>query len=313
MANSNEGKSVHLEVKEGERWGSLGQVQLLDDTVPAISTPPNDSGGTSSVSVMGHRDQLPRSVKRLLVSSQDRQRKLFYLFRHATQNQPNTNLLVLLHGAGDSHIPFDKLGQTMALPQTATLSIAALGYQQLPFGLGSTWFQEMDYETGQPLAETHSTRQESLLQATTQLYAVLEQLIVQEGWIIPERVFFLGYGAGAALAMQLCVAWHERGHSPLGGAVCVAGGAVVRDKISAPKMTTTEIKATPLLLMVGDKDDSFPPQRAKLLRQRYYSGCTQIHVEPSKEQGMIQSQSEMQKVMEFLSQRLVRLSALPSS
>lgn len=35
------------------------------------------------------------------------------------------NLLILLHGLGDTHIPFGRLGRSLKLPQTATLAIRA--------------------------------------------------------------------------------------------------------------------------------------------------------------------------------------------
>ena len=35
------------------------------------------------------------------------------------------NLLILLHGLGDTHVPFANLGKQLKLPQTATLAIRA--------------------------------------------------------------------------------------------------------------------------------------------------------------------------------------------
>lgn len=35
------------------------------------------------------------------------------------------NLLILLHGLGDTHIPFFKLGRQLKLPQTAVLAVRA--------------------------------------------------------------------------------------------------------------------------------------------------------------------------------------------
>ncbi|THU87365.1 hypothetical protein K435DRAFT_867374 [Dendrothele bispora CBS 962.96] len=44
------------------------------------------------------------------------------------------NLLILLHGLGDTHIPFSKLGKQFKLPQTAVLAIRAPEqYVSLPF------------------------------------------------------------------------------------------------------------------------------------------------------------------------------------
>lgn len=285
-----EGEKVHLEVQEGQDWQSVGSVQLLpDDTAtPEVTINP--------------RNQLPKSVKRILVGAANAQRKQYYLFRHAPSEQPNTNLLVLLHGAGDTHVPFDKLARTMALPQTSTLSLSAKDYENLPFDLGCTWFQEMDYATGTQLSE--AKQRYNLQVAATKLCAVMEELSLEQHWIIPERIFFLGFGAGAALAMQLCGLWSERGHVPFGGAICVAGGVVMDG--------TTTTTTAPILLMVGEKDDAFPPNRARLVKEHY--GNADVHVEPNKQQGMIQSPDEMKQVMEFLSKRLVRVSSsLPSS
>ena len=35
------------------------------------------------------------------------------------------NLLILLHGLGDAHVPFANLGKQLKLPQTATLALRA--------------------------------------------------------------------------------------------------------------------------------------------------------------------------------------------
>lgn len=294
MASTNDEKTVHLEVQEGGgQWHSAGQVQMLDEPASPASSLPTSF----------NREQLPTRLKRVL-SPDPKIRKHYYLFRHATDNQPNTNLLIFLHGAGDSHVPFDKLGQKMALPQTATLSISAKGYEKLPFDFGYTWFKEMDYATGMPLAVRDKMK--SLEIASAKLWGVLEELIIIGEWIVPERVFFLGFGTGAALAMQICVTWAERNRSPLGGAICVSGGAAEFHQASRPQ------PLTPMLIMSGEKDESFPPRYAEELKQSLGS-TTELFVEPNKGQGMIASENEMKRVMEFFSQRLVRMSSLPMS
>ena len=348
MANSGgESVQVNLELKVQDEscshasgdgipppssWKSVGPVQLLvdDKSTELFPDPSDNSRSRNNNHITGRRDQLPRSVKALLLPSstiisaaedkreRQRQRKASYLFRHAPAGQPNTNLLILLHGAGDTHVPFDKLGQTMALPQTATLALSAQGAlgESLPLQLGYTWLQEMDYTTGDLLPE--SQRQRNLEAAASKFYEFLLHLIVVEQWIIPERVFMLGYGAGGALAMQVCVLWNSPTDEPkqhngvatpsaLGGAICVAGGAS-----GIPIATAESSNATPILLMVGENDESFPPSIAKRLQQHYGHGkSVEVHIEPNKGQGMIQSPTEMHKVMEFLSQRLVRFSTMP--
>ena len=341
-----------------------------------------ESASVNNRNIVGHRDQLPRSVKRMLVGHDDnvdndqrqcdtndasmtKSRKHYYLFRHAPNGQPNTNLLILLHGAGDTHIPYDKLAQRMELPQTATLAISARRYQPLVYNLEQhcenyyTWFdREGNEEDGgdEPLESSSGSKQQqqqrrqprqglSLQNAARKLTKVLQQLIVTEQWIIPERVFLFGYGDGATLAMQVCECWaHEnpsfasqidehhpvstgggRGQqqqplqsvSPLGGAICVAGGSsnttkenvVHSDQRHQQRQSFVQrpIK-TPILLVVGEHDESFPPEQATKIQALYGKASVEVYIAPNKGQGMIQSESEMYKVMEFLSQRLVRIS-----
>jgi predicted esterase len=205
-------------------------------------------------------------------------RKDCYLFRHArNKDHSNTNLIIFLHGAGDTHRPFDKLGQTMALPHTATLSVSAQsgsdgsGYEELPFGLGFTWFQEMEYTTGMPLPNNHPLRIQSLRAATLKFTKVLDQLIQPDddddeeeeegsrcGWISPERIFLFGYGSGATLVHQICRSWssstnhyepatslssssqrHRR--LPLGGAICVCGGSTLKEEEEEEDPTMNEM------------------------------------------------------------------------
>jgi hypothetical protein len=52
------------------------------------------------------------------------------------------NLVIFLHGRGDSCQSLGHFGQQMQLPQTATLSLQAPG--QLPFKMGPTWLRDLD-------------------------------------------------------------------------------------------------------------------------------------------------------------------------
>ncbi|CAM9610239.1 unnamed protein product, partial [Phaeothamnion confervicola] len=54
----------------------------------------------------------------------------------------DSNLLILLHGLGDTHENFANLARKMALPQTATLALRAP--ITLPFELGYGWYQAFD-------------------------------------------------------------------------------------------------------------------------------------------------------------------------
>lgn len=293
MSNSDSStKTELLEIQEhsssGKKsWKSVGSVQVVDSVEAGIP----------------ERKQLPRRVKKLLAPVWEA-RKQYYLFRHAPNEGPNTNLLVLLHGTGDTHVPFDKLAQQMALPQTATLAISALDFVSLPLGMGYTWIEDMDFSTGEPWPLDHSRRRKSLEAAARKLLKVLEVLIQEAFWIAPERVFFLGYGSGAATAMETCSRWARQGYAPFGGTVCVGGGTLSQDKPSS-------CKQTPMLIMTGEKDDTFPPSVARQVMESYPTvgnGDSKLYVQLGKGQGMIQSREEMEQVMMFLAPKLVRVS-----
>lgn len=301
-------KQVHLEVQEGASdngetaWKDAGPVRLLD----SLQAPPRAAAAsnTSNTATCSNPTLLPKPAKEWLLSKHSirtkKDRQNLYLFRNAPDGGINTNLLLLLHGSGDSHRPFDKLAQTMSLPRTATLSIySRVCGIDLPFGLGSSWFQEMDYTTGNLLSRNHVTRNETLERTVEFLIELIQRLTTS--WV-PERIFMLGYGAGATVAIETCRLWTG---PPLGGAICVGmdglgGNATV---------SSSGNSGTPILLLSHDKKlldectSEYEAQRGKDL--------IRIYVQANK--GMISGPKEMDAVMEFLSERLVLAVQLPQA
>jgi predicted esterase len=225
-------------------------------------------------------------------------RQNLYLFRNAPDGGINTNLLLLLHGSGDSHRPFDKLAQTMSLPQTATLSInSRVCGIDLPFGLGSSWFQEMDYTTGNPLPRNHVTREQTPERTVDFMAELIQRLTTS--WV-PERVFMLGYGAGASVAVETCRLWTgRRSEEPFALAWTVW--------VALQQYPRASVRGTPILLLSHDKKlldectSKYEAQRGKDL--------VRIYVQANK--GMISGPKEMEAVMKFLSERLVLAAQLP--
>ncbi|KAJ0402254.1 hypothetical protein P43SY_008246 [Pythium insidiosum] len=131
------------------------------------------------------------------------------------------NLVVLLHGRGDSCRPFAQLARSMALPQTACVALQAP--EQLPFGLGPTWYHDLDDDCNVLSASTPHERRSRSLSATAGgfLARVLAALRDEYRWPL-DRVFLMGFAQGA------CVAWHAALtlRQRLGGVVLVGGGAV---------------------------------------------------------------------------------------
>ena len=58
--------------------------------------------------------------------SPPRERAIPVPFSYApSDDDVDENLLILLHGLGDTHVPFANLGKKLKLPQTATLALRA--------------------------------------------------------------------------------------------------------------------------------------------------------------------------------------------
>lgn len=304
---------VRLEVQSGSgEWCDAGSINLIDD-VGSLNI--LDNSNTSNVRAEIQHPQ--RRTKNLSTSVQQYLQINKYKYRHSSDGIDN-NLLIMLHGAGDTHEPYDKLAIQVALPQTATLAVSSRNVA-LPLDLGYTWFEEMD-GIGNPLANSDERRLSSLLRAVDWLEHLLSKLIGSEQdknnndetmtWI-PERIFLLGFSAGACLAMELCRAWRADGRLALGGAICVAGGiksqSLSRTINTAEPVSAISNQATDVLIIAGSNDETFSPQSASKAKELYVpSSKVQVHVERGKSHSMIGSRSEMTIVMEFLSKRMVK-------
>lgn len=337
--------TVRLEVKRGNenRWDDVGPINLVTDNIASISL---DSANNTTTGHHNHttptfpnsectdsdsrRKELPSRTQRLLGP----QSAHTYNYQHS-HDGVDENLLIFFHGAGDSHLPYSALGQKMQLPQTAILSLGASlslnlsseyynaphnlssKFVELPFDLGYTWFEELDYEfTGEPLPKDHPRRLKSLKRALDLLELIVCSLtgindanhkdVSESTTWIPERIFLFGFSAGGSLAMEMCRMWMNAGRLPLGGAICVAGGIQTEMKLLGMTKSNRQSKPTDVLIIAGERDEAYPKESALLSKQLYQPSNVQLHFQKGKGHSMIGSKDEMQLIMEFLSKRLVR-------
>ena len=300
-------------------WEDAGPINLLEDGMTSTNTIPSSSSTTTK----NLTKELPKRTQQILQSQSNH-----YKYQHSKEGI-DTNLLIFFHGAGDTHLPFDNLGKRMELPQTATLSLSASislnlpdggrgSFVQLPFGLGHTWFQEMDYTTGDKLSPNNTKRLTSLKHALKVLDPLICSLIgIQSDsnekrpsdvkddttWI-PERIFLFGFSSGACLAMEFARMWAIAGRMPLGGAICICGG--IHDNVESLGTSRKTDKKEPTDVLIITGDDDYPKKVAEQNKQLYGSSKVQIYNKKGRGNGMVNSKEEMQVVMEFLSKRLVR-------
>lgn len=314
------GSMTRLEVKQtdasgNEVWVDAGNVQVESELFGGRG------GGTTSPM----KKSLPGRLRSILAAGcqnkSERQSK--YLYRHSILDKINTNLMIFLHGAGDTHKPFDALGKKMSLPQTALLSISASScgddtFIKLPFDLGHTWFEEMDLRTGNDLPENHPRRLSTLDAAVIKINEIVEALI--ESWI-PERIFLFGFSAGACLVMETCLYRMTNRKRPLGGAICIAGGI----KRPLPKNQFSGCRSdgslknnkciTPILIITGSNDTRYSPSQMEnscdvynryATQQCNESSSVKTYVKAKKAHSMVESPDEMKVIMEFLAEKLIK-------
>lgn len=294
-----------------------------------------------------HRKELPMSLKQFLSpkATIKAHRKANYLYRHS-HDKIDTNLMIMLHGAGDTHESYHALAKKMNIPQCASLSIHAnsidQGFVTLPFQLGHTWFAELDYTTGQPLHRNNFKLTTSLDKAVHQLQSILSKVTLTGkgsnsnsdnlggGWL-PERIFLFGYSAGACLAMETCVQRALNRQLPLGGAICIAGGLHTAQNNTQDESEIESAATTPVLIIGGSADQTFPPSKVHAAVHKYNSftgtdtGTVAVtaasgagaggdvnrigaksFIVPGKGDGMIHTEGETKAIMEFCAEHMVR-------
>jgi predicted esterase len=171
-----------------------------------------------------------------------------------------SNLLVLLHGLGDSAANFAEFGRRLALPQTSLLSVTAPCC--LPFeDMGSGWYQAFDAD-GSPISEPvragDRRRCEGLRSAREALGALLRALVEKCNWRGHE-IFLLGFSQGGTVAVD--AATHLE--SPLGGVVGLSCACLLPEDKEGDGQS---VQRAPLLTLHGTADSVVPLQLARATR-----------------------------------------------
>jgi len=229
-------------------------------------------------------------------------------FYSPSKDGTDENLLVLLHGLGDTHGPFAKLGLQLKLPQTAILALRAP--DQVPF-LDEPSFQW--YPSFSPLGELLDNPNPS--PALDLLSQVLGYLTDHgEGgckWPA-DRIHLFGFAQGGSVALEAGLRWWKSKSnvnsqsyatsSGLGSIVSISGPL-----LSYPTLNSSSADArcpTPVLLVhrPPQAEDALPAGSVAAVKKGYRD------VSESKllKSGMPSSKEEWEPIMRFWSQRLSR-------
>ncbi|KAF8060498.1 histidine--tRNA ligase [Scenedesmus sp. PABB004] len=222
----------------------------------------------------------------------------------------NANLLLLLHGLGDTPAAFTALARRMALPQTACLALS--GPLRVPETHGGrAWFEsfEADGELIQP--RPGDTRRLHSLAATVSLVRqqLLPALSAAGGWA-PEQLQLLGFSQGGTVALELARAC--RGAACRLGGVVAVSAALLEEALDQPGSGGGGDDAggggggCDALITHGDADAVVPrPLVSRSVAALAAAGCAARLVPvPGKGHGMIGGEAEIRAVMEFWGARL---------
>ncbi|KAG8863169.1 hypothetical protein FRB96_009351 [Tulasnella sp. 330] len=111
------------------------------------------------------------------------------------------NLLILLHGLGDTHKPFANLGRSLKLPQTATLALKAPLQIPYLYEPAFQWYPSFD-QLGDLLTSPNPTG------AVNALTQTLMHLVSACGWPA-NRIHIFGFAQGGTVAAETALRWSQ--------------------------------------------------------------------------------------------------------
>jgi predicted esterase len=114
------------------------------------------------------------------------------------------NVLILLHGLGDTAANFIQFGRKLELPQTALAAIEAPF--PIPFFEGTSWWpRPFDMDTG----AMRPPNTNDIQSIRNQLFQYITREYIDTRGFEADRIFLLGFSQGGSIALDLAI------HSPI--------------------------------------------------------------------------------------------------
>lgn len=211
-----------------------------------------------------------------------------------SSSQTPVNVLLLLHGLGDTHHAFASLGRSLNLPYTVCISLC--GPSPLPPLLTGNdapsfhWGDDIlfDEHTGAVDLEAGFEKARKLL-----IQDVLRERLLGKCGFKERDVVMLGWGQGAMAALDAVA--KERGRE-FGGVVSVGG------RLPATSAQGGGKSKTPVLVLGGSRSSQVTKQALEAMRQCFEEV---EYVKWSKgEDSMPKNREEMLPIMRFFARRL---------
>ncbi|RDW61884.1 alpha/beta hydrolase [Aspergillus mulundensis] len=230
----------------------------------------------------------------------------------STTTRPPPNILLLLHGLGDTHTPFTRLASQLSLPETTVLTIRAPN--PLPFDLpGFHWGDDINFDS-----RTGALDMDAGFDKVTRLLLkdVISDVLVGICGYKLNEILVWGFGQGGMVGAVLAASLHERSRSE-GGGGGELGGVI---SIGAPYPLSLAGKVnkdgsgkgksrTPILLVYGRDSEAVTESAVK--RTQDVFAFVETHEYKRRGDTMPRSREEMTPIMRFLGRRLRSWQGVP--
>ncbi|KAI9306528.1 Phospholipase/Carboxylesterase-domain-containing protein [Cunninghamella echinulata] len=227
----------------------------------------------------------------------------------ASPDGVDTNILLLLHGLGDTLQPFFNLGNKLQLPQTAVMALQAPDLIPL-MGECYQWYPSFNMMTGEELSPSHPEQKKGII-TTGILLTELIQHLIQDCHYQAQHIFLFGFSQGGTVALNQVLQGPIRN---LGGVVSIAG---YEPFLSSSSQLPSVKYDGPILVLQGEKD---PVIGSKANGEKMFSqiknACTstnnnsdrlqQIFIPNKSEHSMPSNQSEWRYIHAFFAKHMPR-------
>lgn len=222
----------------------------------------------------------------------------------ASTPTPSPNILLLLHGLGDSAEAFTVFGRAMNLPETTVVAVQAP--TPLPLDLGGFhWGDDIAFDTSTGGLDMDA----GLTRSANILATVMRGALVQKCGYLLREITILGFGQGGMAGLAAARELGQKGSESSEETGSLAGVISIGAPYPLSGSRSGSKNRTPVLLVGGR--DSIVVSDAAVRRTKEVFEFVEVSRYPRKGDGMPSNFEEMKPVMQFLARRLRSRQGVP--